>query len=231
MKLIYLYWFLGIFILVVAVMVIMLITSIKSYAMYWDKQAARTDQVNPLTYVALGDSAAQGIGALSPTNGYVGLIATKLADQKNRPIHVINLSKTGAKIGDVLETQIPKLNQLKPDVVTLEIGANDIKTFNAVMFEKQVKELLDLMPENSYISDLPYFGGRSRFIDPVQERNVISANKILHAAASKKNLRLVELHQQTFERNQYFWVYAIDYFHPNSIGYRAWADAFWENIK
>ena len=209
----------------------MLIASISRYANYWNLQAARTDQTNPLIYVALGDSAAQGIGAASPEKGYVGLIAAKLTNKTQRPVKIINLSKTGAKIGDVLEVQLPKLSQLKPDIVTLEIGANDIKTFNAPIFEKQVKELLDRMPANAYISDIPYFGGRSRLLDSSQERNVLVANKILHQQATSKNIRLVELHQTTFKRNQNFWVYAIDYFHPNAIGYRAWADAFWDKIK
>lgn len=231
MKLIYLYWLLGISILVVAILVIMLITSISRYANYWNLQAARTDLNNPLIYVALGDSAAQGIGADSPEKGYVGLIAARLNNQTHRPVKIINLSKTGAKIDDVLATQLPKLSQLKPDIVTLEIGANDIKTFSAAIFEKQVKELLERMPANAYISDIPYFGGRSRFLDSSQERNVLAANAILHEQATGKNIRLVELHQETYQRNQNFWVYAIDYFHPNSIGYRAWADAFWNKIK
>ena len=42
-----------------------------------------------LLYVALGDSAAQGIGASSAQHGYVGLIAQRLRDTTGRPVQVV----------------------------------------------------------------------------------------------------------------------------------------------
>lgn len=231
MKLLYLYWALGIILFVIVVMAILFVTSISRYAKYWQQQAERTDQAKPLSYVALGDSAAQGIGASSAAKGYVGLIAKRLSQQKNQPVHVINLSKSGAKISDVLNTQIPELNKLHPDVITIEIGANDIKGFDATRFEAQATSLFEQLPKDTFISDIPYFGGRSRWLDPKQEKNVVAANVILHRLAHEQGRTLVELHQETQKRNKYPWDYAIDYFHPNNIGYRAWADVFWDRIQ
>ena len=230
MKLSYLYWAIGIILLVIGVMVVLLASSVSRYARYWQRQAKPSDQSNSLTYVALGDSTAQAIGASSPGRGYVGIIAKRLEQQKHQPVHTINLSKTGAKIQDVLDTQIPELNKLKADVITIEIGANDIKNFNAVRFEQQVSKLFAQLPKTTYISDIPYFGGISRWLDPSQERKVVEANEILYKLARTDGRSLVELHQET-QKNKYPWDYAIDYFHPNNIGYRAWADAFWNKME
>ncbi len=217
--------------LIVIIMIVILATSVNRYAKYWQRQTARTDLSSPLIYVAMGDSAAQGIGASSAARGYVGILAKRLNKEKNRPVHVVNLSKTGAKISDVLSTQIPQLNKLHPDIITIEIGANDIKNFNASTFEAQAKKLFEQLPKGTYISDIPYFGGRSRWLDPKQEHNVVTANTILHQLAREHGTTLIDLHQETQKRNQYPWSYAIDYFHPNNIGYQAWADAFWSKMS
>ena len=55
-----------------------------------------------LLYVALGDSAAQGIGASSPERGYVGLLAERLRETTGRPVELINISRSGAKIEEVV---------------------------------------------------------------------------------------------------------------------------------
>ncbi len=222
---------LGAVALVVSVLVILLLTSVSRYAKYWQRETARADQNNPLIYASLGDSTAQGIGASSPARGYVGLLAAKLTAEKGRPVHIINLSKSGAKIGDVLETQIPLLVSLKPDIITIEIGANDMKSFSAITFERQARALVEQLPPGTHLSDIPFFGGRSRFLEPALEQNVEAANQILHRLASEHKIRLVELHAATKQHNLYPWDYAIDYFHPSNLGYKAWFEAFWENIK
>lgn len=208
-----------------------LITSVDRYANYWQKEAKRNDFTDPIIYVALGDSAAQGIGASSPTDGYVGLIAARLAKQKGRHVKVINLSKSGAKLKDVLDVQIPELKNLNPDIITIEIGANDIATFEPEKFKTEAEDLFSQLPDKTIISDLPFFGGRSRFINPESDKIVSQANTILSDAASKHSKKLVPLYYKTREHNQYPWSYAIDYFHPNDFGYKTWADVFWEAIK
>jgi len=229
MKILYFYIILGFILLLIVLLIILLITSVGRYADYWNKEKTRADLSNPIVYVTLGDSAAQGIGASSPQKGYVGLIGKRLDQEKNRPVHIINLSKSGAKIGDVLDTQLPQLKDTKPDIITIEIGANDIASFNKDIFEKQSKELFERLPGNTVISDIPFFGGRSRF-DPKQGENVLVANTILQKFASEKSMQLVPLYEATKRRNNYPWSYAIDYFHPNDIGYQTWADVFWDRI-
>lgn len=54
-------------------------------------------QQGTLTYVALGDSAGVGVGVDDPAQGYVGVIAKRLAETTGQTVRVVNLSVTGAK--------------------------------------------------------------------------------------------------------------------------------------
>ena len=225
----------GLLAIVIVAMVILLIVDVGRYRRYWQQQIAAPVTNNSLTYVALGDSAAQSLGATSPRRGYVGLLAARLAEQTGRPVRVINLSRTGAKLSDVLTTQLPELAQYHADVVTIEIGANDMATYQPQTFTSQVDELMSRLPRGTIMSDLPYFGGRGQL--PLlghgqSERDVESANAILAKLANKHGLTLAPLHQATQARvGRAPWHYAVDYFHPNNAGYKIWADAFWLQVR
>lgn len=113
---------------------VLLYVSVASNKKFWIQKAKDPGE---LTYVALGDSAAQGIGASSPMRGYVGLVANKLENKTGKSVRIVNVSVTGATIGDALRDQLPKIQSIKADIVTIEIGANDIKTFQPEKFEKE----------------------------------------------------------------------------------------------
>lgn len=92
--------------------------SVGAYATYWEQPRG---EAGGLLYVALGDSAAQGIGASRPERGYVGLIAQRLRDSTGKSVQVVNLSRAGARIGDVLDRQLPAVAALgrTPDLLTV----------------------------------------------------------------------------------------------------------------
>ncbi len=75
--------------------------SVAADAVYWPRPQGET---GGLLYAALDDSAAQDIGASSPGNGYISLVAERLRDAADGPVEVVNVSKSGARIGDVLDT-------------------------------------------------------------------------------------------------------------------------------
>lgn len=193
--------------------------SVGAYMAFW---ADKAKQEGEFTYMALGDSAAQGIGASSPLRGYVGLLASRLEQATGKKVRIINLSTTGAKIDDVLRDQIPKAKAINADYVTIEIGANDVKEFNAVLFEQQFEELLKLLPKDTYVSNLPLFNSRPGSTKPAR-----AASKIIERLMKKyPDLRFVDLEKQTSE-NQSVFGFAPDLFHPNNLSYKNWADAFW----
>lgn len=184
-------------------------------------------QTGGLTYVALGDSAAQGIGASRPDRGYVGLLADRLRDQTGRPVRVVNLSSSGARLADVLQDQMPRLRELDADIVTVAIGGNDVRDYDRATFQSQLDQLTRALPRGAFVADLPYFM-HGRWEDDAQE-----ASDLVTAAATAAGLVPVPLHQA--QRSQgwtaMFTQFAADWFHPNDRGHRVWADAFWQVLR
>ena len=199
--------------------------SARTHAAYWSRPRG---QAGGLLYAALGDSAAQGIGASHPDRGYVGVLARRLGDATRRPVEVVNLSRSGARLNDVLDVQLPALAALgrTPDVVTVAIGGNDIVAYDRALFAEQAELLADALPDGAYVADAPYFmHGR-------WERDSRQAADLLIAAAARRGLRPVALHDAQQARG---WPamatdFAADWFHPNDRGHRVWADAFWHQM-
>lgn len=176
-----------------------------------------------LLYVAIGDSAAQGVGASQPHHSYVGKIAAHLRHITNQSVRVINLSVSGARLREALDTQVPQLHTMKPDVLTVSIGANDILDFDRDRFDWELNALFDALPEQAIVADVPcFFFGEA-------ERRVRVANTILRKSAEEHGLPVAPLYART-KRQSAAWMainqVAADFFHPNDRGYRVWASAF-----
>jgi acyl-CoA thioesterase I len=191
-----------------------------SHAKWWrDQRTGHGD----LLYVAMGDSAAQGIGASRPGRSYVGLIAKHLRASTGQTVRVVNLSQAGARLREALAKQVPQLPGLDPDVVTVSVGANDIAEFDAQRFSREFQELCSALPQHSLVANLPsfYLGER--------ERNVRVANAIIRKTVAEHGLTLVPLHAATKRRGVSRTTLrdvSVDFFHPNDRGYTTWASAF-----
>lgn len=175
-----------------------------------------------LLYVAIGDSAAQGIGASKPDRSYVGLLAEHAREVTGRSIRVVNLSVSGATSALALRDQLPRFHDLAPDVVTVAIGANDIADWDPAAFERNIRSIFAELPAHAIVADLPCFHLRHN------ERKVAVANRMLRAIAREHGLTVVPLHALTRRRGLrgILTEFANDMFHPNDHGYRVWADAF-----
>ena len=186
---------------------------------WWRDQATDTGE---LLYVAIGDSAAQGIGASAPSRGYVGIVADHIRAVTGRTVRVVNLSVSGATVALAVRDQLPRLRRLTPDVVTVAIGANDIAMWDAAVFEAGIREILAALPEHALVADVPCF----HF--PHNERKVAEANRIVREVAAEHGLSVVPLHATTKRQGlrSVATQFANDMFHPNDRGYRVWAQAF-----
>lgn len=200
------------------------------YADHWGRRAdEHPDDV--LHYVALGDSAAQGVGASVVDRGYVPTIAQRLSEVTGRPVTITNLSVSGAVSDDVIAHQLGQLAALPfiPDIVTLDIGANDVlfKRDAVSSYPENLVTILEALPPASFVGDVPWmvvpgWAGRSA----VMARR---ATELIH----EHGHHLVRLYRAS--RSQGIWRFhlnsARDWFHPNDRGYANWADAFWDSIQ
>lgn len=202
--------------------------SVSRYAAFW-RASQHTDVVDGgLLYVALGDSAAQGIGASSPYHGYVGLLAAALERASGRPVRLVNLSVSGAKIADVVRDQLPGLARLPgPDLVTVAAGGNDLLRYDPDGCATALARLVAGLPVGpTVVADIPYFM-HGHF-----ERDAAAAAAVLRDLAGRRGLVVALLHEKMRVQG---WQamgtsYAADWFHPNDRGHRTWQAAFWQAI-
>lgn len=222
--------------IIILVLIILLLrvgelyTQLSRYQRYWDRVNDQPIDKTELVYVAFGDSAAQGVGATRPEKGYVGLIANELSARTDNKVQIINLSKSGARIRDVLDTQLPRYQELDlgpKQIITIEVGANDIVNFDAKKFEADMDELMTKLPPHAVMSDLPSFkGSRLAKLEP----KVVEANQIMDKLATKHGRQLARLHQRV-EQNKGWRTFSADIFHPSNYGYKVnWLPAFMEQL-
>ena len=197
--------------------------SVGQYRTYW---SVPQGEAGGIVYVALGDSTAQGIGASRPERGHVGLLARRLRATTGRPVTVVNLSRSGARIHDVVVEQLPRLARLAPDLVTVSVGSNDLRHYDGDRFRNDVDALVAGLPPGTVVGDMPWFmhGGTGR-------KSGDAANYVA-AKAGDRGLPVARLHRAMRERGWRSMItdFAADWFHPNDRGHRVWADAFWEAI-
>ena len=225
MKIIYLLYIITVvsaIVFVEGVALILLHGQVARYKKYWDHRATETGD---FVYVALGDSAAQGIGASQPEKGYVGQIAKRVADRTGKKVRVINLSVSGAVINDVLVSQLPASKKYKPDLVTIEIGANDMAHYDKQAFTERLTRLVQQLPKGTYVANMPFFQTR-----PARRAAAEQASGIIQTlVANRDDLKQVDLQAVTKKRSSWFG-YAADLFHPTERNYKNWADVFWKEI-
>ena len=184
-----------------------------THAEWWRERLHHEGQ---LTYLAIGDSAAQGVGATVPSRGYVGLLARRIKHRSRTTVRVVNLSVSGATTWGAKKDQLPKLQNFTPDVCTVSIGANDIADFHPDKFERNIRAIYAAVPSHAVVAELPCM------FSPDRERKVAVANEIIHRVADELGLTVAPLHAITKRvgiRRTFFNTYG-DLFHPNDRGLR-----------
>ena len=193
---------------------------------------ARAGEPLPLIYVAFGDSAAQGLGAATITEGYVPRIAQALARGSGREVALLNLSLSGGTVHSVLGTQIPQLaglriggEPIRPDVVTVDVGSNDVGQawVSTESFTESYRFMVEALPAESFVLNVPSFG-----LLEAEER-AAAFSSIIDAQAAEAGHHVVDIRRISRSmpiRTYMFSYHAPDMFHPNSPWYEVWAQEF-----
>ncbi|MFN2609149.1 MAG: SGNH/GDSL hydrolase family protein [Acidimicrobiales bacterium] len=194
---------------------------VAAYARSWeeanDADAAGT---GPL-WVVLGDSTAQGIGAPSFDQGYVGQLRSALDEHSPRPWRVLNLSRSGARAADVVTTQLPRLAAVDPapDLVTCAIGANDMVPTPLPAVMASMRAILAALPRRAVVATVP------QGLRPPKAQAV---NDLIRAEAPAAGLVVADVWAHTGP--PWHGKLAADGFHPGMLGYADWAAAFAEAL-
>lgn len=187
------------------------------YAAEWDTaNALALTQTGPL-WVVLGDSAAQGVGAPSYDQGWVGQLRALL----HRDVRVLNFSRSGARVQDVLEFQLPRLAALdvEPELITVAIGANDIYKTPLDQLIARLRRLIALLPPGAVMATIP---------QGLRPKKAMAANDVIRTEAPAAGLRVADVWALTGP--PWRGKFAEDNFHPAALGYADWAAAFAEAL-
>jgi len=204
------------------------------------ERALPADRGTAVLYVALGDSTVEGVGATSPERNYVSRLHERL-----RTVYpgarVANLGVGGATSADVLRRQLDRAIELRPNLVTLSIGPNDITTRVPVgAYEKNVDTILGRLRHETaavvvvnLIPDLavtPRFS-RSR-VREVVGRQTIVFNEALGRTGRAHGAELVDLYGASQRElplhPELVW---SDGYHPSDAGYARWAELVWTGVE
>jgi lysophospholipase L1-like esterase len=162
----------------------------------------------------LGDSTAQGIGASAFDRGWVGQLQ-KLITTPEHSWRIVNLSLSGGRVRDVLDEQLPAAERLgiEPALVTVAVGANDIRRSRRAELPSALERLLAVLPGIAVVGTIP---GRPSVVHPF--------NELIRRHSSERGLRVAET--ATAITPPWRGKLASDFFHPNDVGYASWAAAF-----
>ncbi|HEX5406482.1 MAG TPA: SGNH/GDSL hydrolase family protein [Pseudonocardiaceae bacterium] len=186
------------------------------FAKAWqDANETALGEPGPL-WVALGDSMSQGVGAKDITGGWVGQLHAQLA-AAGTPLRLVNFSRTGARVRDVLDEQLPRLLALpdQPVLVTILVGANDM------LFRKRRAAAVPDFAR--LLSRLPATGCVMATL-PRGNQHALAINGLIERAAAADRLRIAEMRGRSW--GSLVGTLADDHFHPNERGYAAIAAAF-----
>jgi len=194
----------------------------------------------PVHYVALGDSTVEGIGASHPDLNYVSRLHARLRALYPNA-HVTNLGVGGATSADVIARQLDRAIKLRPDVVTLSIGPNDItRGMPVARYEQNLDGILGRLRRETaaliVVNLLPDLAVTPRFANGPQVavvgRQTLKFNEALARKGLEHDVALVDLYLPSREevprQPMLLW---RDGYHPSDAGYARWAELMWEGIE
>ncbi len=195
---------------------------VATYATAWDEanQLALTGS-GPL-WVVLGDSTAQGIGAPAYEQGYVGQLREMLEKRSGTSWRVLNLSKSGARVADVVAVQLPRLEALddEPELVTCAVGTNDLMARTPPdRFDDGLRTIIARLPAGSVIATVP---------QGLRPARAAAVNDLIRSEAPAAGLAVADVWAHTGP--PWRGKFAADNFHPGALGYADWARAFAEAL-
>ena len=188
---------------------------------------------DPINYLALGDSTGIGVGARN--GGYVERIFKRILAE--RPdAKLTNLCVSGATTSDVLQGQLDRGVAIKPNLVTLGIGINDIghgvslEAF-AQNFETILRRLRNETQSRIVVTNIPDISSAPRipeFARREYQQLIVTFNERLEAIAASHEVTVFDVRKVTHEQlPSHPEFFSSDGFHPSDAGYELWAKEMW----
>lgn len=188
-----------------------------------------------LKFVVLGDSTTVGVGTTAE-NSFPWLLARWLAANFHVTLEVVGFG--GATTAD-LGSQVDKALHLDPDLILIEIGANDTTHLTPIIrVRKNIAGALDRLSKsdaNVVVAGPPHMGTSPIFLEPLRTLTGLRGDMVRRAIedeANKRGLPYVDLAAGTREafETEPDKYYSSDWFHPGAGGYKLWAEVMYPTV-
>jgi lysophospholipase L1-like esterase len=197
-------------------------------------------RATPFVYVALGDSTVEGVGASQLSRTYASLVHAEVSQRFKGALHY-NLGKSGARAEDVVTGQLDHAIAMKPDLVTLSVGANDILRHTKLgVYRRNLIRIVESLRSQTHaiivVTNIPNFSLLRVIptpLKPFAKFNIQRFNAAILGVAEKYNLVHIDAFRQTtlFIRQFPNEVIYKDGFHPSDFGYALWANTIMTSLE
>lgn len=188
----------------------------------------------PVTYLVLGDSTAAGWGAQNSEQTYASQVAQAVS-QKGFCVHVVNVAVGGARLRDVVQHQIAALKTVRPQIVTVTVGANDAThETDDIEYSNELQQLFTALKSSNaktiLVANTPDMRQTPALSWPLAMkfgRRAQKQNAIFDRLISGTRIQKIDLFGEgklIYARDHK--LYAADLFHPSGKGYEVWAKLF-----
>jgi lysophospholipase L1-like esterase len=187
----------------------------------------------PLRYVALGDSYTIGT-AVAPSERFPDQLVAALAGGP-RPLELLaNLGVNGYTSADLIREELPVLDGLDPDVVTVLIGVNDaVQGVSSAAYAANVVTILDTLlgrlPADRVVAvaipDYTVTPAGADYGDPGQQHGaIVEHNAIMARLAHERGIAFVDIFDISLEAADDRSLVADDGLHPSGAQYARWVE-------
>jgi acyl-CoA thioesterase-1 len=195
-----------------------------------------------LRYLALGDSYTIGTGASSESHNYPSILAARLSEATGAKVAVTNPAIDGYTTQDLIANELALVGRLKPGLVTILIGVNDLVQGRSLeSYGKSLETIYDcvatlqLEPGRVVAISIPNWSvvpAAANFGDPARLRRLTDDfNGLAQKEAQKRGIMWIDITSvSTLRHGSPGWI-SSDQLHPGDLQYAAWALVIWEAVR
>jgi acyl-CoA thioesterase-1 len=194
----------------------------------------------PLRYVALGDSYTIGT-SVGMEERWPNQLLAALGGEAGGLELAGNLAVNGYTSRDVLDVELPMLAALRPDVVSLLIGVNDVVQGVAIDdYRANLNRIFDDLvarvgAARIFVVTTPDYTvtpAGADYGDPAQQAAGIRAtNAILASVAAGHGIAVVDIHDLSLRAATERDLVAVDGLHPSGAQYALWVERIAPAVK
>lgn len=190
----------------------------------------KTGSDTQIKYIPIGDSYTIGNG-VAESERWPNVLASNLKNQGINIELVANPAVSGYTVEDAAKAELPLVEKLKPDFVTVLIGANDnFRQIDVDIFQSEFVAFLDELqaimpnPKNIVLITIPNYGKSPALVGEDIEfisKSIEEYNEIIKSEAEKRGFKVADI----FPISQTMTGagdYISDGLHPSAQGYAKW---------